>query len=315
MLYEVSLSERQEQWMVEHGRVYKNDAEKEMRFKIFKSNVEFIESFNAAGNRAYKLSINKFADQTNEEFRAYRNGYRRPQRKISGEETSFSYENVTALPVGIDWRKKGAVTPIKDQAQCGSCWAFSAVAATEGIHQLTTGKLISLSEQELVDCDTTGEDQGCEGGEMEDAFEFIIRNHGIASESTYPYKGDDGTCNTTKETSHAAMISGYEIVPANNEQALQKAVANQPVSVSIDAGGSAFQFYSSGIFTGDCGTELDHGVAAVGYGTSEDGTDYWLIKNSWGTGWGEKGYIRMQRDIKAKEGLCGIAMDSSYPTA
>ncbi|XWS30004.1 hypothetical protein CRYUN_Cryun24cG0080700 [Craigia yunnanensis] len=236
-------------------------------------------SHSIRGNRAYKLSINKFADQTNEEFRAYRKGYRRPQRLISGKETSFSYENVTALPVSIDCRKKGAVTPIKDQAQCGSCWAFSAVAATEGIHQLTTGKLISLSEQKL------------------------------------PYKGNDGTCNTTKETFHAAMISGYEIVPANSEQALQKTVANQPVSVSIVAGGSAFQFYSSGIFTGDCGTELDHGVAAVGYGTSEDGTDYWLIKNSWGTGWGEKGYIRMQRDIKAKEGLCGIVMDFSYPTA
>ena len=172
-----------------------------------------------------------------------------------------------------------------------------------------------MSEQELVDCDTRGEDQGCEGGEMEDAFEVIIRNHGIASESTYPYRGDDGTCNTAKETSYAATISGYEIVPANKKQALRKAVANQPVSVSIDAGGSAFQFYSSGIFTGDCGTELDHGVTAVGYGTSKDGTNCWLIKNSWGTGWGEKGYIRMQQDIKAKEGLCGIAMDSSFPTA
>ncbi|XP_007050065.2 PREDICTED: senescence-specific cysteine protease SAG39 [Theobroma cacao] len=314
-LHEASLSQRLEQWMEEYGRVYKNDAETELRFSIFKSNLAFIESFNAAGNRPYKLSINEFADQTNEEFRAYRNGYRRAQRLTSRKETSFRYENVTALPASVDWRKKGAVTPIKDQAQCGSCWAFSAVAATEGIHQLTTGKLISLSEQELVDCDTQGEDQGCAGGEMEDAFEFIIRNHGIASEVTYPYKGDDGTCNKTKEASHAATITGYEVVPANSEKALMKAVANQPVSVSIDAGGYAFQFYSSGIFTGDCGTELDHGVTAVGYGTSEDGTMYWLVKNSWGTGWGEKGYIRMQRDIKAKEGLCGIAMDSSYPTA
>ncbi|XVE86355.1 hypothetical protein DITRI_Ditri18aG0028500 [Diplodiscus trichospermus] len=314
-LHKASLSERHQQWMAEYGRVYKNDAEKEMRFQIFKSNVEFIESFNAAGNQAYKLSINEFADQTNQEFKAKRNGYKRPQRLASRKKTSFKYENMTALPASVDWRKKGAVTLIKNQAQCGSCWAFSAVAATEGIHQLTTGKLISLSEQELVDCDTKGEDQGCAGGEMEDAFEFIIHNHGIASEATYPYKGDDGTCNTAKEASHAATITGYEIVPANNEQALQKAVANQPVSVSIDAAGSAFQFYSSGIFTGDCGTELDHGVTAVGYGTSEDGTDYWLIKNSWGTEWGEKGYIRMQRNIKAKEGLCGIAMDSSYPTA
>ncbi|KAK8607114.1 hypothetical protein V6N13_052860 [Hibiscus sabdariffa] len=311
-LPEASLSERHQQWMAEYGRVYKNDADKEIRFKIFKSNVEFIDSFNAAGDRSYKLSINEFADQTNDEFRAFRNGYIRSQGLTTRKQTPFRYENVTSLPASIDWRQKGAVTPIKDQAQCGSCWAFSAIAATEGIHKLTTGQLISLSEQELVDCDK-GVDQGCEGGEMEDAFEFIIHNHGIASEATYPYKGDDGTCNKSEEASHAATITGYEVVPANDEQALQKAVANQPVSVSIDAGDSAFQFYSSGIFTGACGTDLDHGVTAVGYG-SEDGTDYWLIKNSWGTGWGEEGYIRMQRNIKAKEGLCGIAMDSSYPT-
>ena len=150
---------------------------------------------------------------------------------------------------------------------------------------------------------------------MENGFEFIIKNGGITSEANYPYKAVEGTCDTNKEASPAAQIKGYEKVPADSEEALQNAVANQPVSVSIDAEGSAFQFYSSGVFTGDCGTQLDHGVTAVGYGTDEDGTDYWLVKNSWGTQWGEEGYIRMKRDIDAKEGLCGIAMDASYPTA
>lgn len=184
----------------------------------------------------------------------------------------------------------------------------------EGITQLTTGKLISLSEQELVDCDTSV-DQGCEGGLMDDAFDFIQHNRGLTTEANYPYQGVDGSCNTKKEASDAAKINGHEDVPANSETALLKAVGNQPVSVAIDASGSAFQFYSSGVFTGDCGTNLDHGVTAVGYGTTDDGTKYWLVKNSWGTEWGDHGYIMMQRDIGAKEGLCGIAMDASYPTA
>ncbi|GAU44454.1 hypothetical protein TSUD_93080 [Trifolium subterraneum] len=305
-----SLQERHEQWMTKYDKVYKDDAEREKRFMIFKDNVEFIESFNAANNKPYKLSVNHLADLTLEEFKASRNGYKK--RSLEFTTTSFKYENVTDIPEAIDWRTKGAVTPIKDQGQCGSCWAFSTVAATEGINQITTGKLISLSEQELVDCDTKGEDQGCEGGLMEDGFEFIIKNGGITSEVNYPYKAIDGSCNSA--TIPAAKIKGYEQVPVNSEDSLLKAVANQPISVSIDASDSSFMFYSSGIYTGECGTELDHGVTAVGYGNA-NGTDYWLVKNSWGTVWGEKGYIRMQRGIVAKEGLCGIAMDSSYPTA
>ncbi|KDP23984.1 hypothetical protein JCGZ_25372 [Jatropha curcas] len=311
-LPDASMYERHEEWMAKYGIVYKDANEKEMRHKIFNENVERIEYFNRAANKPYKLGINQFADLTNEEFKTSRNRFK--GHMCSPQAGPFRYENVTAVPSSMDWRKKGAVTPIKDQGQCGSCWAFSAVAAVEGITQLTTQKLISLSEQELVDCDTKGEDQGCQGGLMDDAFKFIETNQGLTTEANYPYEGSDGTCNSNKEANHAAKITGYEDVPANNEAALLKAVAKQPVSVAIDAGGYEFQFYSSGIFTGDCGTELDHGVAAVGYGVSQ-GTNYWLVKNSWGTQWGEEGYIRMQRDIDAKEGLCGIAMQASYPTA
>nr|XP_043622665.1 senescence-specific cysteine protease SAG39-like [Erigeron canadensis] len=314
-LNDETMLQRHEEWMTRYGRVYKDDMEREMRFKIFKDNVAYIEAFNNAGNQAYKLSINGFADQTNEEFKATRNGFKFPSTPRSRQSTSFKYEDVTAVPSSMDWRKKGAVTPIKDQGQCGSCWAFSTIAATEGITQLTTGKLISLSEQELVDCDRSGEDQGCEGGYMDGGFTFIVKNKGINTEAAYPYEAADATCNTKEEDVYAAKITGHEDVPVNSESALLKAVAMQPVSVAIDAGESDFQFYSSGVFNGTCGTELDHGVTAVGYGTSDDGVKYWLVKNSWGTSWGEEGYIRMQRDVEAKEGLCGIAMMASYPTA
>ncbi|KAG6722750.1 hypothetical protein I3842_03G175900 [Carya illinoinensis] len=300
-----AMRERYESWLERHRRTYKSQQEWEMRFGIYQCNVQFIDYTNSQ-NLSFKLTDNKFADLTNEEFKATYLGF----RSMGHSKTNFSYGKDVDLPTRVDWRKNGAVTPIKNQGQCGSCWAFSSVAAVEGINKIKTGQLISLSEQELVDCDF--QCQGCNGGYMDKAFEYIKETGGLTTEEEYPYRASSGTCDKAKEKDHVVTISGYESVPANNEKSLQSAVANQPVSVAIDASGYEFQLYSQGIFTDRCGKLLNHGVTAVGYG-EKNGMKYWLVKNSWGTSWGESGYIRLTRDTADNQGVCGIAMEASYP--
>ncbi|XVE51450.1 hypothetical protein DITRI_Ditri02bG0041500 [Diplodiscus trichospermus] len=313
ILDETIVAEKYKQWMVQHGRTYAMKEEENMRFQIFKNNLDFIENFNKMGNKTYKLSINEFADLTNEEFLAYYSGYKMFPSTVSSETKQFKYENLTNIPDSMDWREKEAVTQIKDQGSCGSCWAFSTVAAVEGVAKIKTGQLFSLSEQQLVDCVRTKETRGCDGGWMDEAFKYIVKNQGLATETEYPYEKKDGTCRHRKAAIRAVQISGYEDVPHNNEEALLKAASLQPVSVALDGAGSEFKFYSGGVFTGPCRTSLNHAVTIVGYGTSEDGSKYWLIKNSWGKSWGESGYMRIKRDVKSKKGLCGIARKASYP--
>ncbi|KAF3792731.1 Senescence-specific cysteine protease [Nymphaea thermarum] len=309
--------ERYHQWRIKYGRNNDDAKEAARRFPIFKKNVEYVDFVNGQ-NRSYKLTANQFADQNEEEFRRTRCGFRPSKqgskafrRPAVSSTMDGSDDNV---PASIDWRKKGAVTPIQDQADCGSCWAFSAVAAIEGIIMIKEGTLVDLSEQQLVDCDVN--DRGCGGGEMTTAFDFVLQHRGLASETAYPYAGVDEKCNKrVRANGNSSIIAGHEHVPASDEMALLRAVAKQPVSVGIEASSLDFRFYSSGIFAGECGTELDHGVAAVGYGIDDDGTKFWIVKNSWGTEWGEDGYIRMKRDVDQKGGICGIAIDASYPSA
>ncbi|KAG8365997.1 hypothetical protein BUALT_Bualt17G0030200 [Buddleja alternifolia] len=306
-----SLWDLYERWR-SHHTVSRDLTEKRKRFNVFKANVQHVHTVNQM-DRPYKLKLNKFADMTNHEFRNSYSSKIKHHQMLRGDRpnTGFMHEKAENLPASVDWRKQGAVTGIKDQGNCGSCWAFSTVVGVEGINKLKTGKLVPLSEQELVDCEKDNE--GCNGGLMENAYEFIKKHGGLTTENIYPYRAKDERCDADKMNAPVVMIDGHENVPANNENALMKAVANQPVSVAMDASGSDLQFYSEGVFTGSCGTELDHGVAVVGYGTTLDGTKYWIVKNSWGTEWGEQGYLRMQRDVDAEEGLCGIAMQASYP--
>ncbi|KAL8200567.1 hypothetical protein R6Q57_011906 [Mikania cordata] len=307
-----------ELWLVRHGKTYNALGEKESRFKIFTDNLRFIDEHNFSGNRTYTVGLNQFADLTNEEYRSMYLGTKAdPNRRIAklqrGEiSRRYAVQGHEMFPEKVDWRERGAVTPIKNQGSCGSCWAFSTVAAVEGVNKIVTGDLISLSEQELVDCDNKY-NSGCNGGSMDYAFRFIVYNGGIDSESDYPYKGVGDVCDPIRNKAKIVSIDGYEDVPPMNEKALMKAVAHQPVSVGIEASGRDFQLYSSGVFTGSCGTELDHGVVVVGYG-SENGKDYWIVRNSWGTNWGEDGYFRMERNVfGSRTGKCGITMMASYP--
>ncbi|OAY75602.1 Vignain, partial [Ananas comosus] len=317
------MRERYEQWISRYSRVYKDKNEKEQRFRIYESNVQLIDIFNTISEE-YKLIDNKFADLTSEEFKAKSVCLRdlRNHRPSSlnfwtsmncvspGRISDMHEKKGSSVPSSIDWREKGAVTLVRDQGECGSCWAFSTVAAVEGINKIKAGRLVALSVQELVDCDTQGANSGCRGGFMTQAFDFILRNHGLTSESDYPYQGVEGACETSKLSNHVATISGYKNVTPSSEQSLLKAVAAQPVSVAIDAGGFAFQFYSKGIFTGPCGSDLNHGVAVVGYGTAaapaDQSNEFWIVKNSWGADWGEKGYIRMKRSIPTNEACVGL---------
>nr|GMD71844.1 senescence-specific cysteine protease SAG39-like [Ipomoea batatas] len=303
------MMKRYEQWIVEYGRVYANETEKVERFRIFKANVNFIDSFNQEGNHTFTVGINEFADLTNDEFKSSRMGYKSPPYI---DTTRFMYENVTEVPTTVDWVEKGAVTAVKNQQKCGCCWAFSSVASIEGITQIKTDKLISLSEQQLLDCDLIS--LGCHGGWIGAGFLYVLIHGGITTEENYPYTMKKGFCQRKKASQFAAKIKGFQWVPSYNEAALMKAVANQPVSVAIDASGSAFQFYKDGIYGKECKSRVNHAVTAVGYGVEDEGK-FWLIKNSWGESWGEKGYVKLMRDTGDKKGVCGITTRSSFPKA
>ncbi|KAJ4753124.1 Cysteine protease [Rhynchospora pubera] len=303
-----------EKWVSDYGRLYESETEKSKRFNIFKANYEYIQEKNKEPGLTYTLGLNEFADLTNEEFVARYTGALPPtDADVTIPAEPFKFENLSA-PASIDWRSYGAVTPVKNQGSCGSCWAFSAVASIEGAVRLRKGTLLSLSEQELVDCVTTC--NKCSGGWPASAFQWVISNRGIATEAYYPYSGTNGFCNGNLASYRAASITGYVNVPQYNEMALMYAVAMQPVSVALEATSTSFQFYRGGIYSGPCGNTLNHAVTIIGYGVAGDGMKYWIIKNSWGPTWGVGGYMYIQKEVyNLPAGLCGLAMAPSYPIA
>jgi len=314
--------EEWEAWKTMHGKTYRNQNEDSFRMKVFMDNTAKIARHNTLahqGLKTYTMKSNEYSDLLHNEFVSIMNGYK--QKKQAQEHdgiTQILPANVE-LPEEVDWRDRGAVTKVKNQGKCGSCWAFSTTGALEGQHFRKTGKLVSLSEQNLIDCSRSFGNFGCGGGLMDDGFSYVKENKGIDTEEGYPYI--DGSHAATEYPTHSchfnprkvgATDKGFVDIKEMDEDALKAAVATiGPVAVAIDASQDDFMYYHQGLYdNSECSsTTLDHGVLVVGYGTSEEG-DYWLVKNSWGTSWGDNGYIKMARN---KDNQCGIATKASYP--
>lgn len=297
-----------------HKKTYENEYEERMRRQIFEVHVSHIKEHNmkyAKGEKSYYLGVNQFSDLTHQEFlKLYTGHIKLSKESVTNASTYISPSNIL-LPDKVDWREKGLVTEVKNQGQCGSCWSFSTTGSLEGQHFKKTGKMVSLSEQQLVDCSSSFGNQGCNGGLMDQAFEYIKAAGGIESEEDYPYVAEDEPKCLFKKSLERATVTGYVDIESGSESKLQEALASiGPVSIAIDASHPSFQSYGGGIYDEpECSsTQLDHGVLAVGYGT--DPQDYWLVKNSWGTMWGDEGYIKMARN---KDNQCGVATSASYP--
>lgn len=306
-----------ELYKISHGKKYLHDVEEMFRMKVFAENKHKIAKHNQlfeTGQKSYKMKMNHFGDLLPHEFTAMMNGYKAHSEGVVRVGAKFvEPPQDVNLPHSMDWREKGIVTPVKDQGQCGSCWAFSTTGALEGQHARQTGNLVSLSEQNLVDCSSSFGNQGCNGGLMDNAFAYIKANGGIDTENGYPYHGMEEDC-VFNATDIGAEDTGFVDIAPGNERALKAALALVgPVSVAIDASQPSFQFYHHGVYfdEGCSPANLDHGVLAVGYGTcTKTGKDYFLVKNSWSEKWGQDGYIKMARN---RDNACGIASAASYP--
>lgn len=322
----VELLSKFHSWADYHGKSYDTHEEKMERLAIWVENDERIEEHNQQQPPPkFTLGHNPYSDMTQDEFqRHFKLGkYAQvPTREISADETFEAFErNIRGLEeedpaAGINWIGLGAVTDVKDQGFCGACWAFSTTGALEGAKFIKTGELVPLSEQNLLDCDHT--DLGCNGGLMDNAFKFDEKSGGLCSEADYPYKARQGKkCLTNCTDVPGSIVKTFVDVPPGKVKALTAAITLQPISVAIQANQFVFQFYKSGVITDDsCGArgDIDHGVLAVGHGIDEETQEpYFLVKNSWGAKWGDKGYVKMSRNSKNKFGMCAILKMASFP--
>lgn len=325
------------EWTAKYGKKYSSVEELQLRRSIYAANVARIEKHNSE-DHTWKRGVNGFSDLTIDEFKArYLGGLvptqqaqrvighvnaGRPLEELAGYRAKTDSEAAfEALPASVDWRTAGAVTPVKNQGSCGSCWSFSVTGSVEGVTFLRTGKLSSLSEQQILDCLPFS--QGCNGGDMAPTMAWMASSKtALCTEDDYPYieanhsGDDDGVqgCQSLSSgycTPPGPPISNYTTVPILSETSLMAAIVGRPTSIGIEA--DEIVDYASGVYTGQCGLNIDHGVLAVGYGTL-DGQDYWTVKNSWGSDWGQAGYFLLGRGPKFNPfGLCGIQLNALYP--
>jgi len=331
----VKLINKFSMWMNKFNIETRNEDHLAHIFDNWISNNKYIEEMNGK-NLSYTLGHNAFSGMDSGEFGQYMGfeynkdvsfkGLRGSVNSVHPVDTTVY--DVSSLPSSVDWRTKGAVTSVKNQGQCGSCWSFSTTGALEGVYEINNGKLVSFSEQQLVDCDYGLRlDHACNGGLMNSAFSWISQNGGLCTETDYPYVSGttqtNGECKKTCNKVAGSTIVSYSDVTPNSDSAMMTALSQQPVSVAIEADQRAFQLYSGGVFSEVCGTNLDHGVLLVGYGTdSASGLDYYILKNSWGESWGtQNGFMLLGRNVDASgktynngAGQCGVLMEASYPT-
>lgn len=293
---------RFQEFLKKENKKYSTVEEYMARFKVFESNYLKLESFsiNPSTKRKHSVALNKFADMTPQEFRrTYLNLDIKLVDVLRAQSENLRFTE--AAPASFDWRDQGAVGPVKDQGACGSCWAFSTVGNLEGLNYIKNKQLVQFSEQQLVDCDKV--DSGCNGGLMENAYNYLKSAGGIMKQADYKYTGRDGTCKFVKSKA-ALQVTGFTFAASQDEEEIKSFLASTgPLAIALNA--DPLQFYDGGIIDADaseCDPQgLNHGVTLVGYG-SENGTDYWVVKNSWGTGWGENGYFRISRG----KGTCGV---------
>jgi cathepsin L len=302
-----------EQWKNQQNKIYASPAEQMYRMRNFNRNLMMIQEVNNDKTLTYKLGLNQFSDLSEEEFIVKYTGFQGIDK--NAEYATPHVNKGTINDDNFDWRQHDAVLPVKNQLSCGSCWAFSAIGAVESAWKIAEHQLTSFSEQQLVDCSSDFGNHGCQGGLMNNAFQYLLKKGGIMTEVDYPYTASDDHC---KEDvlKFVGKIRTFSQIRQNDCDGLLHAITQTPVSIGIAA--NAIMSYKNGIFNNPrCGVQLNHGVVALGYGTDANTKqEYWLVRNSWGTTWGEDGYIRFFRDDnKTESGMCGICMAASYPVS